>query len=443
VTARAWHRRLGWIAAIVALAWAATGFLHPVMTWTAPRPAIQEPPTRAAPSADLIAPGPALQAQGLTSATLVRLMPTERGPVWFALGAGGTRIAVDARTGAAAPSAERARAIAVARHYAALPEAKVIAVRRLDDFSMRYPSVNRILPVWEVRLAERDGLTVYVDPASDRLVTVSNTTRRTLLLLFQAVHTLSFLEPVEPLRVALVLLLVGTVAATTLVGMGLLLRSKGRGLRAWHRAIAWVAAPLSLGFTGSGLFHLVVNSSLLAPPQPRVETFSVADLSALPRMETGGDIDLVATRGHDGRALWRLAIEDAGLYFDAEGSVLSLDDAARARQIAGADGPVRTVTRFDSAYGFINRRLPVIGVGEGLGHTFVDLREGLVAGRASPGIVGVEGWTFDTIHKWDPVAELIGRRPRDYLTMIAVALIALTALLGLFLQTGRILRRRT
>ncbi len=436
--ARRWHRRLGWVAGAVALAWAATGFLHPVMSWTAPRAAVQAPPPHGAPAEGVIAPGPALSAAGMSEAVFVRLLPNGQGAAWFAESADGARLAIDARTGAPAPEAERGRAETLARHYAGLPDTPVASARRITAFSTAYPSVNRILPIWEVRFDTPDGLTLYVDPKADRLTTVTNAQRRVLLAVFQNVHTLKFLEPVEAVRIAAILALVGSVLATTLVGMAMLLRGKGRGLRGVHRAVAWIAAPLVIGFTGSGLFHLVLTSGFSTPPLPKAEAFAVADLVALPRLAGVGPRDLVATRGADGRAVWRVAGEGDALYFDGAGKVLALDDAGRARAIAGADGAIRAVKRFDAAYGFVNKRLPVIGVGEGAGAVFVDVREGLVAGRAAPGIAGVEGWTFDVLHKWEPVADWIGRRNRDYLTMLAVALIALTALFGLAL-----LQRRT
>ncbi|MDX2235762.1 MAG: hypothetical protein NW200_14780 [Hyphomonadaceae bacterium] len=437
MSARRLHRRLAWIAGAVALAWAATGFLHPIMSWTAPRAAVQAPPPHDAPLDGVIAPGPSLAAAGLEDVTFVRLMPTPGGAAWLAEDAAGRRIAVDARTGAPAGEAERAHAVTLARHYSGLEETPIAEAVRVESFSTRYPSVNRILPIWEVRLDTPDGLTVYVDTKTDRLATVTNDQRRILLSVFQNVHTLKFLEGVEVVRIVAMLALVGGVLATTALGLAMLATGRGRGVRGAHRALAWVTAPLVIGFAASGLFHLVVTSSLSAPPAPKAGSFPTADLAGLPRVTVAGRIDLTATRGGEGRAVWRVAGADGGLYFDGAGRLLALDDAARARQIAGRDGPVRTVKSFDDEYGFINKRLPVIGVGQGPGAVFADVREGLVAGRAAPGVAGVEGWVFDVIHKWEPVAGWIGRRNRDYLTMLAVALIGVMALLGLALATRR------
>ncbi|MDZ4776249.1 MAG: hypothetical protein SGJ23_05625 [Alphaproteobacteria bacterium] len=338
------HRSLGWLAGVAATFWALTGFLHPIMTWSAPRPALQAPPSAAVSLDGIVAPVGSLPAQA---------------------------------------------------HL--------------------------------LRLVEHQGRRYRQAMTSDGVTAVQN------------VHTLKFLEGVEPLRVALIALLVGSVLATTLIGMSLLVGSRGRGVRIWHRRLAWGAAPFLLAFTISGLFHLFATSALTPPGSAAL--FRIADIVAMPRIEGVDRSDVSAVAGANGMPLWRVLPQgsEVALYFDGEGRALPTDDALRARVIAGSaeTAPVVQISRFSADYGFVNKRLPVMQVGEGASATFVDLREGLIAARATPGAVAFEGWFFDTIHKWEPVAELIGRRTRDYLTMIAVALIAVMASFGLVLAANR------
>lgn len=440
MNARLFHRRLAWVAGFAALLWAATGFLHPIMTWTAPRPAVQAPPGSFVRTEGVIAPGPAFAAAGVKDATLVRLVEISGKRFWLATSADGARTALDAETGAVADGIEEARAVLLARHYAALPDAEIAFARKVDRFSVNYPPVNRLLPVWEVRFARPDGLTIYVEPGADRLAMTTNDQRRVLLALFQNIHTLKFLEGVEPLRLAVLAALVGSVLVTTLFGAWMLFSARGQGLRRWHKFMAGAALPFVAAFPVSGLFHLFVTSSLTETPPPRAEAFEIARVTALPRIVGMETAEVSISAGAERTPVVRYAIGGmSGLYFNGDGKVLAADDASEARRRAGAaqDAPVAPITTFSATYGFVNKRLPVLQVGEGRNAVFVDPREGLVAARAETGVKAAEAWSFDTIHKWEPVAGMIGRRNRDYLTMLAVALIALTAFMGLALAAGR------
>ncbi len=432
MNARRVHKTLAWVAGVVAVLWAATGFLHPVMSWTAPRAAVQAPPDTPLDLQGVQAPAPLLAAQGLDQTTLVRLIMIDDTPVWLAADPQRpTRLALDARTGQLRPEAEERHAQALARHYANQPDTEVSSARLITAFSTDYPSVNRLLPVWEVRFDTPDGLTLYVDPGMDRLAAVTNDQRRVLLSVFQNVHTLKFLEPVEPLRLALNFALVGAVLVTTGFGAVMLLRARGRGLYRVHTVLAWIALPVTLMFTTSGLFHLVVTNNLSPEAPPASQAFDVSALSAPPTASPDIAISHLAASG----GVWRIEASGRGFYLDP-----ALIDESRARALAGADeaAPVSLVTRFGGDYGFLNKRLPVWRVEGPEGAVFVDVREGLIAGahHADP-VKALEGWSFDNLHKWEFLNPL-GRRNRDYATMSATGVIILTALFGVAL----LLRRR-
>jgi hypothetical protein len=434
---RAIHRKLAWVAGLVAVLWAATGFLHPIMSWTAPRPAVQAPPVQVLTVEGLTPPAPVLAAAGIAETTLVRLVMVDGEPYWFAARDNAARIVLDAQTGAQVADVEERHAIALARHYAGLLDSEVKTMRLITAFSTDYPSVNRLLPVWEVRFATPDGLTLYVDTGLDRLAAVTNDQRRVLLSIFQNIHTLKFLEPIEPLRLAFIFALIGTLIATTAFGATMLWRSRGRGLRKAHTIVAWVALPLVAMFTLSGTLHLFVTSSLWADPAPRASPFAVAQLPPIPGAEPGITVNELTAAGGP---LWRLQIEETGYYFGGNAPDTD-EDRARALGGAPAEAPVSLVARFGDGYGFINKRLPVWQVGAPSGPVFVDVREGLIA--ASPSgtwLTRLEGWTFDNLHKWEFLNPL-GRRNRDYATMAATAIIILVSVLGLALLLRQKSRR--
>lgn len=438
-SARQLHRQIGWVAAFVAMAWAITGFLHPVMSWTAPRPAVQAPPNPGQIGTVPATPGQFLANSGQTGTYQVRLVTVGDRSYWFSSFAGEPRKGViDALTGTSAPELEKDHAIALARHYAALPEADIRAVEIVDRFSTEYPEINRLLPVWRVAFETPEGLAVYVDTGADRLAAVTDGQRRALLFVFQNVHTLKFLSFAEPLRVAVLAGLILSVIATSLIGATLLLKAKGRGLRKAHTLAAWAALPFILTFTLSGMFHLLVTmgpGKLLPPPG----VFNVADLDA-PRPGPGSLYGLTATAGPDGEPVWR--IETAGgIAYQGHGQdqAAGYSDADRARAIAGAgaDAEVSLVNRFGRAYSFANKRLPVLKVAGANGPVFVDVREGRIAAAPeTTALQAAEGWSFDVLHKWE-LLRPIGTRNRDYLLMTAVAVIFVTAALGLAIQLRR------
>lgn len=437
--ARRLHRQIGWVAAFVAMAWAITGFLHPVMSWTAPRPAVQALPNPGQIRTVPDTPGQFLARSGQIEANQVRLVTVGDRSYWFSSFPGEPRKGVvDALTGTPAPEVERDHAISLARHYAALPEADIRSVEIVDRFSTEYPEINRLLPVWRVAFDTPEGLAVYVDTGADRLAAVTDGQRRALLFVFQNVHTLKFLSFAEPLRVAVLAGLILSVIATSLIGAALLLKAKGRGLRKAHTLAAWAALPFILTFTLSGMFHLLVT---MGPgtvlPQPGV--FDVADLET-PRPGPGSLYGLTATAGLDGKPVWRIETAGGiGYQAHGQGQAAGYSDASRAREIAGAgtDAAVSLVSRFGRDYSFANKRLPVMRVESAEGPVFVDVREGRIA--AAPertALQAAEGWSFDVLHKWEFLRP-IGTRNRDYLLMATVAVIFLTAALGLAIQLRR------
>lgn len=425
---RSLHRKLAWIAGLVAPLWAATGFLHPIMSWTAPRPAAMGPPHPALSLEHVKAPGPLLTAHGWRQANSVRLVEIEGAPFWLAFGAGGETLALNARTGETDANAERAYAVILARHYSGKTDAPLASAERFTRFSLFYPSINHVLPVWDVKFA--DGLDVYVDPRADRMVTMADGTRRLLLFVFQNVHTLTFLSGVEPIRKFLIAALIAMTIATALFGIVMSVNAKGRKIRAAHRIVGLIGGPLLLCFAGSGLFHL-----LAARPAASTEAapFFVAGLEA-PRL--AGLVQSVGATGTpDGHAIWRAASSGQAAYFNADGRFVPLDDPSRAREIAGADANALThiVTQFSAEYSFANKRLPVWRVARENGAVFADVQEGLIAADAPRALEAADGWSFNIIHKWrflDP----IGKLNRDLLMMLAVLLIATTAMMGLMLK---------
>ena len=422
------HRTGPQLAAFAVLMWGLSGLLHPVMSWTAPRAAVQMPPVMSVDTEGASAPS-TLAAMPQT-ARQVRLAPSPGGAYWSVrLDAHSPRLALDAATGAPAPQAARDHAIALARHYASLPGAGVVLVEDLTQFSADYPAINRLLPVTAVTFDTPDRLTVYVDTGSDRLAAVTNSARRVMLRIFQTVHTLSFLKPAEPLRLLVITALTLIFISTVLAGLALALTAKGKGLRRWHRYAGLALVLPALAFPVSGLFHAWMNTSLFAPDRPDADLFAVSELNAVPQ---GRFTHLAATaNGSDG--LWRAAQDRSARFFAGNGTALAMSEEGRAIALAGAapESEATVQTRFDGEYGFASKRLPVWRVETATGPVFADPVDGLLAQAGQPGpAAALESASFDNLHKWQ-FANPVGRQTRDIVMMMVIAALIALALTGL------------
>ncbi len=457
-TARVSHRALAWIAAVTAVVWASSGAIHPLIVAIGPKPVAFQPPRVAFEAAALPAPNKLLAAAGITEASQLRYVAVDGRAALQVQPAGqaerqgerqGERIYLDALTGNAIADADRARAVALARHYSGEQTATVLDTRLVEHFDRDYPWINRLLPVWAVAFEGRAGTVVYVDTGGDRLGTMSGSSKRYWQGLFQTLHTLSFIE-VPYLRPAAVGLMVGLFFATTVFGAALLLKRGGlQRSRRFHRRLATVAVLPALLFPATGLFKLATDQLPgTTPPQP--PAISTAQLSALPfNADDGALIEAVAVPVFGGAPVWRVVArrgEALNLWLtEADGTAIAGDDETLARRLAsGAFGvevstPATLISAFDRDYGFANKRLPVWRAGGPAGQTwYFETRSGLVAAQLGGPYAALkesQGLLFNLLHKGhflDPLG--ITPNQRNLLMSLLAVTVVLTALFGIAIR---------
>lgn len=440
-----WHRRLSLLAGVALLLWASSGLLHPLMSWTNPRPAAFAPPVGELMTLPQRPLASLLGEQGVAQVGFARLLLQQGHLLWQVASPDRQRLDYfDAASGASLPDADRDRAVLLARHYTGLDDARLRSVERIGAFSRDYPAVNRLLPVWRVAFERDDGLEAWVDTEEDRLASLSDRRKRALQGLFQTVHTLDFLDGLEGLRLGLIATTVGSVLAMGMLGMGLLWRLRRRtaisGARRWHRGLAWVVWVPVLMFSVSGLFHLLRMSPALQPEDLLERVTGVATqalLSPPASMDQVRSLSLLALP--DGGAVWRgrrspmeLEIADA-----LSGRPLTGGDPALALRLASASPPalLRLQTAFSGEYGFAYKRLPVWRLETDTELVFVDAVTGQVAARIGA-LDQAEQWSFSTLHKWQ-FLDPLGRAWRDGIMVSTVLLALLAAVAGLLLRPRR------
>ena len=436
--ARRWHRRLSLLAGFALILWAGSGLLHPVMSWTNPRPVAFAPPV----GAPLPLPAVALAQVAAGPIKFARLIEQDGRSLWQVRTEG--RIVpdyYDAGSGEALPDADRARALWLARFYTGRERA--LEAVQLTVFDLDYPEINRLLPVWCVSFEGDDALTACVHTGEDRLATLNDRRKRLLQALFQTVHTLSFLDRFEGLRLGFVLAAVGSVLAMAMLGGVLLMGRRVQGdaaPRRTHRRLAWAVWLPVLMLSASGLFHLSVQTPLRPPPvaDPTGHALDPQRLAALPANLAGArSLSLLALE--QGAAVWRAQFspQDLRVHDALDGRSIEGGDAMIARRLAGAgaDAAASRVTSFSYEYAFASKRLPVWRVQTPQGLLFVDAANGLIAARADR-LAAVEQWSFSTLHKWQ-FLDPLGRVTRDILLSLSALLALATAVAGL-----RLLRRQ-
>lgn len=256
-----WHKKLAWMAGIAVIFWGLTGVLHPIMSALSPKPQ-PLPPALSLPT-DLQPISPRQLPLAAEHVQSLRLRMWGDMPAW--------RVGVvdqavgqwfDARNGQLIANADSIEAERLARALVGDAHSPIRKISAITQFSASYPSINKILPVWQVEFARDDGMIAFVDTEGQRLATLSDQTKRNLMPIFAALHTWNWAnEPVKKVGITLVL----TVAMLSVLG-GLAmywlryrrqtLKATQPALRRFHRGLGLLAGVAGLLITFSGLTHL-------------------------------------------------------------------------------------------------------------------------------------------------------------------------------------------
>ncbi len=466
-----WHRRIALASAPLALAWALSGFIHPILSSLQPRPATQAPPQVQVSVQEGDRPlSTVLQAAGVPAFLNARVIGLNGTAVYLVdLPGQGERAGFQTRNGLALPGADASHAVALARHYLGDAKSPLRSVTRLDGFTADYPYVNRILPAYRVVLDRPDRVTAYVETRTDRLLALGTPWRTRLMSAFRLLHSWHGAEGLPLIRTSL---MTAGLALAVLAGLsGLLLygflwqRIQSPGVSRWHRRLGLVTGLVTLSLAGSGFWHLLRNNhrsqveaaitapaTLLAPTELGTEE-QPPRFSAVARTASGLRYRLVPSRmakeaadphAHHNSAVASASAGPLAHWVNAgDGSHVPDGEAQRAIELACAysgytpDQVTGTtpITQFSGEYGFVHKRLPVIRVAfrapEG-DRLYVEPATGALAAWIR-NADATEGWVFSAFHKADWMTPYIGKDPRNALLSF-LALLQVTVLsLGLTL----------
>jgi uncharacterized iron-regulated membrane protein len=463
-----WHRWLGVLPCAAIFLWCVSGFSHPLMNWTQPRPKVRALPAHtlsgdnfntaldAALKRNNIAEFKSLNIISFNNRTYYQIKTDDNAAPLY----------LDAQTGELLADGDQLYAVHVARGYLQDFQAKVTNVERLREFNDDYREINRLLPVYQITFDRADGMRAYVDTNGAKLSTLVNNTKYRLNWFFGFFHNWNFLPASDTVRLSFIVsfaLLTFIAAMSGILVYGFFWTSfsktangaNGRGwLRKYHRRIGIYVAITMLTFSFSGGFHALVklrNNNADEKPRFVVARFAPAELAfplsqALAGPEGPKNAGAVSLVRFQDAACYRITRADKKVEYINAATGERLNDSANnqyTRQLANSFSglseeqiaSMTLVTKFDDEYGFAQKLLPVMKVQyNDAANTryYVDPASGALAANFSDSGRSVENWTFSYIHKWH-FLNPIGSIARDVVMMAFVSVNATVSGMGLVL----------
>ena len=490
-----WHLLFAWVAAFALFAFCLSGITHPLLSWTGPQSSAFMPPRAVMQASQVNAVKSILLQHKIQQAIVVKLVPSAQGVVLQVTEHNeAARRYFDLTSYAELPDYDRQQAEWLARYYAlgGNTDVPIKDITFQTEFDSSYTWVNRLLPVYKVTFDNDENLSTFVYTEINALAGLSNNYKTTLQAVFRNLHTWSWLNGIDGVRIILMALLLLSIIAMTLTGIALVLLLKTRKtmpLKARvHRYLAYCLWLPLLMFSCSGFYHLLhygfadTHRGLqLGSPVSLSEFDQAQAVSELPT----APLNQISVIEHKGELAYRLSIappekkwggskkksgehahhdndnvdakdvrnarfdgqatEKGSLYYSVEtGQKIATNDKDVAVLIASKQLGVESsklvdatlVKRFGLHYDFRNKRLPVwqLTFDSELGDmVFIDPATGILVDRLVDND-RYEGYSFSFLHKWNFLRPFMGREARDIVMAIMLLLIILFVGLGVTMR---------
>ncbi len=290
-----WHRTLSLIIAVPVISWAASGFMHPLMTNIRPNIATQFYPSAVIDSSQLQMPlQQCLYANKIDSINNVHIVQMGGQQFYQVIkdNKGADIRYFSTKTGSLLKNGDELYARFLAKYFleggdkkdAAYTEpmamsdhdccmmatanimnshgAKITNVSKLDHFDGEYKYINRLLPVYKVSFDRADGIRIYVETASGRFGFAVDNKRSTFDTFFGICHTWEWMNSLGNTKYFIMVPLTLIGFLTTLFGLYIFFTTKTKQsgnpmvkARRRHRYVSLTASLFTLMFTFSGGFH--------------------------------------------------------------------------------------------------------------------------------------------------------------------------------------------
>ena len=443
------HRLLSTTVLVLSMIWILSGFMHPIMSWTKPSPAVRFPPKSVLTEEQRVPVSEIILKNKLSNIQKIRLVNIEGKDTYQIIGRQVKYFL--AENGEEIEEGDRKYAVSLAHHYSG----KKLSVSKVEDiykFDYKYPFINRLLPVKKVSF-EESGEDYYIHTRSSRLGTVGNTLKDSFSWFFKICHNLSFLDFSPWFKLFVMTVSMLAIAFTGFTGLWLFVKTikqKRKSLRKWHVWAGLFAAQVIFIMTFSGLFHIslktVSMSFVKRSPAPLLSpekwNKGFDDLKGQKLAEQS----LVTINGKDYcRSVKILAkgIQEVSYSSLTDGQISSDENIAielASKYSSKSPADVKNteyLTRFTSEYGFVNKRLPVwkVDFKDSENSYYIETSSQKLASVVTP-VKRLEGFSFAYLHKAH-FLDFLGKDTRNVILMIFCLFIGFTAVSGVILKKKR------
>jgi hypothetical protein len=363
-----WHRTVSLITGIPALLWAASGFLHPLMTNVRPKVAQQTINVSPVDTNQIVVPlSQALLTNKIDSVKNVRFvhinkhlfyqieLPDQKGVQYVSTESGkalangdeiyAKQLAVIFLSGNAKADASVAECCSnpVSRDVLLASttvdrikgsdakdccenmsmkrgtSANISSVEKLTSFNEEYKYINRLLPVYKVSFKREDNIRIYVETTQDRFAFAMDKNRLVFDKIFALFHNWSWLDGLGKGRLLVLSLVTALAFFNTILGLYIFFTTKskknGNGTSAArnnHRFVSIVAALFTLLFTFSGMYHAFNKLTTTGAAQTKIDAaFAAKELrldlnAALQKLSPGKSLANIGLADIDGNIYWQL-----------------------------------------------------------------------------------------------------------------------------------------
>ncbi|RXK80758.1 PepSY-associated TM helix domain-containing protein [Filimonas effusa] len=348
--------------------------------------------------------------------------------------------------------------------------AEVANVALVTEFNEEYKPNNRLLPVYCVSFNRPDGIRIYVETGQSRFSAAIDDKRALFTRFFSLVHTWGWLSFLGPGRLIVEVVLMLLSLATTIMGLYIFFISKApqansNGIgkaRRRHRFTALLASLFTLMFSISGGWHVLSHFTEEKAAVTKQYGLPASDVKInLEQWQTfaKGKLSNIGLAYIEGKFYWQLYLmpEFTGptgkdlmtsrsvaakpvMYIDSyDNTVLPVGDETYARSLAAAlSGYKRSeqvaavpVTKFNSEYSFIDKRLPVWRIDYGNKVFYIETSTATLAKKLTAS-GRYEERCFAFLHKHH-FMDFAGKAWRDGSTMLGAGLQILMVVVGLIL----------
>ncbi len=292
-----WHRTTSLIIAIPVLLWAASGFMHPIMTTVRPKLSTQFLVPNVMDSTQIVIPlEQSLKEYKIESIYGFRIIHILNNYFYqIKQTAKANPIYISTKTGKILGNGDWIYAQYLAQQFLEGPQkdtskrvlsikfnestdcceaatdcvlnktkgVKIIQAIALNNFTNEYKSINKLLPVYKVSFDRPDGIRIYVETGSDRFAFAVDNKRAVFDKFFMWFHNWSWLNFLGKGRLVFEVIIMILAFLTTIMGIYIFFTTRSKKAdgnirvkaRRNHRFTSIAISVFTLMFTFSGGFH--------------------------------------------------------------------------------------------------------------------------------------------------------------------------------------------